>query len=85
MGQFPAGLDIERVSGIQRRVEDVGRVCAFAQRKLDGVLFVRFSSTVVAFVKFERDVRLQDVSFRKSVGGGEERVPRSPAQGSSCS
>jgi len=59
LGQFPTGLDVERVSRIQRRVENVGRVCAFAQRKLDRVLFVRFSSTVVTFVKFERDVRLR--------------------------
>ena len=59
LGQFPTGLDIERVSRIQRRVENVGRVCAFAQRKLDRVLFVRLSSTIVTFVKFERDVRLR--------------------------
>jgi len=66
LGQFPAGLDVERVSRIQRRIEDVGRVCAFAQRKLDRVLFICLSSTVVTLVKFERDVRLR--------GGEYDRV-----------
>ena len=64
LGQFPTGLDVERVSRIQRRVENVGRVCAFTQRKLDRVLFVGLSSTVVTFVKFERDVGL----------GGEKKM-----------
>lgn len=60
LGQFPAGLDVERVSVVERRVEDIGRVGAFAQRKLDRILFVRFAPTVIALVKLERDVRLKD-------------------------
>ena len=65
LGQFPTGLDVDRVSGIQRRIEDVGRVGAFAQRKLDRILFVRFSSTVVTFIKFERDMGLRKIKIIK--------------------
>lgn len=63
LGQFPARLDVDRVSGIQGRVEDVGRVCAFAQRKLDRILFVRLSSTVITLVKLKGDMRLGEMSF----------------------
>ena len=53
-------------------------MCAFAQRKLDRVLLVCFSSTVVTFVKFERDVRLEgrddEMSFMQRVGRGGGRI-----------
>lgn len=65
LGQFPAWLDVDRVSGVQRRVEDIGRVCAFAQRKLDRILLVRLSSAVVTLVEFERDMRLGEIEMMK--------------------
>ena len=65
LGQFPARLDIERVSGVERRVEDIGRMCAFAQRKLDRILFVCFTPAVITLVKFECDVRLERLEIMK--------------------
>jgi hypothetical protein len=50
------GLHAERVARIQRRVEDVRRVCALADAELDGVLLVGTAASAVALVQFEGDV-----------------------------
>jgi hypothetical protein len=50
---LPPLLHVQRVPSIQGRVKDVGRMSTFAQRDLDGVFFVRFPPTIVAFVQLE--------------------------------
>lgn len=40
LGQFSSWLHVQRVSGIQGRVENVGRMSTFAQRELDRVFFI---------------------------------------------
>jgi hypothetical protein len=41
------------MSGVQVRVQDVGRVCTLADGQFDGVLLVRFSTPIIALVEFE--------------------------------
>ena len=48
--ELAARLHVERVPRVERRVEDVGRVRALAQREPDRVFLVRLATAVIALV-----------------------------------
>jgi hypothetical protein len=50
---LPSLLHIQRVSSIERRVKNIGRMSTFAQRKLDGIFLVGFSPPIVALIQLE--------------------------------
>ena len=54
----PAGLYVKRMASIQCRIQDIWRMSTFAQREFDGILFVRFSSSVISLIQLEGDMWL---------------------------
>lgn len=56
LGELLARLNIQGVSGIKSRVENVRRMRAFAEGQFDRVLFVGLPSSMVALIQFKCDV-----------------------------
>ena len=56
--ELAAGLHVERVAGVERRVEHVGGVRALGEGELDRILLVGLASPVITFIELKPRLKM---------------------------